>query len=186
MIRGVIGFYVKLVFLLRGGLNGLTDWLAHADRRIVKVALRKYGASVGAGTNIMPGLTLDNAANDFSNLAIGRDCYIGKGVFFDLAEKITIGDQVAVSARVIFLTHGDPGGTRPLAEYVPRKTGPIVVQFGAWVGAAAVLLPGVTIGERSVVGAGAVVADDVPGLTVVAGVPAKPIGHLGNRRDTRG
>jgi acetyltransferase-like isoleucine patch superfamily enzyme len=55
---------------------------------------------------------------------------------------------------------------------------PIVVKRNAWIGAAATILPGVTIGENSVVAAGAVVNKDVPPNTVVAGVPAKIVRQL--------
>ncbi|MDB5112014.1 MAG: acetyltransferase, partial [Mucilaginibacter sp.] len=55
---------------------------------------------------------------------------------------------------------------------------PIVVKRNAWIGAAATILPGVTIGENSVVAAGAVVTKDVPANTIVAGVPARAIKNL--------
>ena len=53
-----------------------------------------------------------------------------------------------------------------------------MIKRGAWIGAGAIILPNVTIGERAVVGAGAVVTKDVPPYTVVAGVPAKEIKKL--------
>ncbi len=62
--------------------------------------------------------------------------------------------------------------------YFPRVTGPIRVCRNAWIGAGAIVLPGVRIGECSVVGAGAVVTADVEPFTVVAGVPARLIRRL--------
>jgi acetyltransferase-like isoleucine patch superfamily enzyme len=56
---------------------------------------------------------------------------------------------------------------------------PIVIKRNAWIGAAVTILPGVTVGENSVVAAGAVVTKDVPANTVVAGVPAKVIKTIG-------
>jgi acetyltransferase-like isoleucine patch superfamily enzyme len=56
---------------------------------------------------------------------------------------------------------------------------PVHIKRNAWIGAAATILPGVTVGENSVVAAGALVAKDVPDNTVVAGVPAKVIRDLG-------
>jgi acetyltransferase-like isoleucine patch superfamily enzyme len=55
---------------------------------------------------------------------------------------------------------------------------PIVVKRNAWIGAAATILPGVTIGENAVVAAGAVVSRDVPANSIVAGVPAKVVKTL--------
>ncbi len=55
---------------------------------------------------------------------------------------------------------------------------PILIKQNAWIGAAATILPGVTIGENSVVAAGAVVSKDVPDNTIVAGIPAKIIKSL--------
>ena len=53
--------------------------------------------------------------------------------------------------------------------------GPVKIGRGAWIGAGAIILPGVTVGERSVVGAGSVVTRDVEPLSVVAGNPARPV-----------
>jgi acetyltransferase-like isoleucine patch superfamily enzyme len=57
-------------------------------------------------------------------------------------------------------------------------TKPIVIKRKAWIGAAATILPGVTIGENSVVAAGAVVSKDVPDNTIVGGIPAKVLKNL--------
>jgi len=59
----------------------------------------------------------------------------------------------------------------------------VVIKRGAWIGAGAIILPNVTIGERAVVGAGAVVTRDVPPYTVVAGVPAREIKKLSPKTD---
>lgn len=56
---------------------------------------------------------------------------------------------------------------------------PIHLEDDVWIGSGAVVLPGVTIGEGSVVAAGAVVSKDVPPMTIVGGVPAKPIKGIG-------
>ncbi|WP_420360969.1 acyltransferase [Companilactobacillus halodurans] len=58
------------------------------------------------------------------------------------------------------------------------KTAPITIKEGAWIGAKAVLLPGVTIGKHAIVGAGSVVTKDVTEYTVVGGNPAKVIKTL--------
>jgi acetyltransferase-like isoleucine patch superfamily enzyme len=108
----------------------------------------------------------------------GRFITIGKGVFINHACSfldmggITIEDDVLVGPKVNLVTENhplDPANRRALI------CEPIVIKRNAWIGAAATILPGVTIGENAVVAAGAVVSKNVAANTVVGGVPAKPI-----------
>lgn len=106
---------------------------------------------------------------------IGANCHINHDVFLLGRTGITIGNDVVLSARCMLLDAGLD--THSLAGFDERRhiDGPIVVGDGAWVGAGAIILPGVNIGERSIVGAGSVVTKDVPARTVVAGNPARVI-----------
>jgi acetyltransferase-like isoleucine patch superfamily enzyme len=72
-----------------------------------------------------------------------------------------------ISPKVTLITEGHPVVSAERYEFI--TVAPIVIEAGAWIGAAATILPGVRIGHDSVVGAGAVVAKDVPPLTVVSG-----------------
>jgi len=108
----------------------------------------------------------------------GRFIKIGKNVFINHActfldqGGITVEDEVLIGPKVNLITENhslDPGDRRTLI------CKPIVIKRNAWIGAAATILPGVTIGENSVVAAGAVVSKDVPANTVVGGIPAKHI-----------
>ncbi len=93
--------------------------------------------------------------------SVGQACS-----FLDLG-GITIGDRTMISPKVTLVTEGHPVD---LAErYAHVTVAPIVIEEDVWIGAAATVLPGVRIGRGSVVGAGAVVARDVPPLTVVTG-----------------
>lgn len=65
--------------------------------------------------------------------------------------------------------------TKPIIQQGYTKTKPVVIGDDVWIGARAIILPGVNIGSHSVVGAGAVVTKDVPDYSVVGGVPAKVI-----------
>ncbi|MFG3689958.1 DapH/DapD/GlmU-related protein [Micromonospora sp. NPDC047740] len=88
---------------------------------------------------------------------------------------VTLGDNVYITAGVQFVTHD--GGTLILRKDHPdlEWTAPIIVSDDVYIGIRAIILPGVTIGNRCVIGAGSVVARDVPDNTVAAGVPARPI-----------
>jgi acetyltransferase-like isoleucine patch superfamily enzyme len=80
---------------------------------------------------------------------------------------------------VLVLTHTNVGyKDHPLQEYFPASAAPVCIESGSFVGAGVTLLPGVTIGARSVVAAGAVVTEDVPPGTLVAGVPARTVRSL--------
>ena len=124
--------------------------------------------------NIPPGVT------------VGRGVYISRGVIFDYgyARHITIEDGATLVSGSVILCHDASSFRRLGVTWVA----PVKVCRGAYIGAYAILLPGVTVGEGAVVGAGAVVADDVPPGTVVGGVPARPLGsvaELDSRRSSR-
>jgi len=110
---------------------------------------------------------------------IGKKVYIGEDlivseVLEDFSEKLIIEDRVAIAQRVTFVTASDPNYSR-LWDYVKIIRGKIIIKHDAWIGAGVIILPNVTVGECSIVGAGAVVTKDVPPYTIVAGIPAKPI-----------
>ena len=132
----------------------------HAD------ALRQFGARVGADAMVVGPISIVNARKDFGNLAIGKRTHIGSEVFFDLAERITVEDGATISMRAVIITHFDAGRST-LAESRGRQEGPVVIGANAYIGAAAVILHGVTIGEGALVAAGAVVSKDVPPGAVV-------------------
>lgn len=112
----------------------------------------------------------------------GRHINLGKRVFINHACSfldlggITIEDDVQIGPRVNLVTENhplDPSNRKSL----DLKS--ILIKRNAWIGAAATILPGITIGENAVVAAGAVVNKDVPDNTIVAGVPAKIIRTIG-------
>jgi maltose O-acetyltransferase len=114
-----------------------------------------YGSyiSVGAGTFINFGLT----ALDVAPITIGRDVQMGPNV------------------QLLTPTHPlDPQQRRDKLE----SAKPITIEDNVWIGGGAIVLPGVTVGKNSVVGAGAVVTRDVPPNTVAVGNPARVIRHL--------
>jgi acetyltransferase-like isoleucine patch superfamily enzyme len=110
--------------------------------------------------------------------AIGRDVYIADELMVveELADQsnLVIGDRVSIAPRVTLVSSSHPNRSR-IRGFAPTGRGPVVIESDAWIGAGAVVLPGVRIGRGAVVGANAVVTTDVPPLNVVAGQPAKTI-----------
>ena len=113
------------------------------------------------------------------NVRIGKDCGVNEGVFILGHESIDIGDNVVLSAGCMLIDSGLALEDFATRESPPHVSRPIVIEDGAWIGAGAIILPGVRIGRKAVVGAGSVVTRDVPPGTVVAGNPARVIRELG-------
>jgi acetyltransferase-like isoleucine patch superfamily enzyme len=116
---------------------------------------------------------------------IGEQTVINFGVYIVIpmsekgAErgKIKIGNRVAIATNTVIVGESNPNFS-VLAEIYPTDDRPINIKDDVWIGANVVILPGVTIGEQSIVAAGAVVNRDVPPRTVVAGIPARVIKKL--------
>ena len=106
-------------------------------------------------------------------LRVGRETYISPSARFDgrFLFLISIGSETTISARVDFIAH-DAAPKRRLGY---TMMAPVAVGDRVYIGARAVILPGVTIGDDAVVGAGSVVSRDVPPGVVVAGNPARKI-----------
>jgi acetyltransferase-like isoleucine patch superfamily enzyme len=128
-------------------INGEIPWMVH------------YTSTVGGDIQI--------GKNVFRSFALSGGCYI-QGI-----NGLRIGDDTlfAAGVKIISANHDfDNFG-------VMEKSEPLVIGRHCWIGANAVILPGVTLGDNVVVGAGAVVTKSIPDNTIVAGVPARPIGQ---------
>jgi len=125
-----------------------------------------------------------------SGVRIGKGAFINQGVWFidrlDGAGYIQVGENVAIApgACLVAASHPNRSCLRDLYECDIYK--PVVLENDCWVGAHAVILPGVRVGQRAVVGAGSVVTCDVPDDTVVVGVPAREIGKVWERFPRKG
>lgn len=101
---------------------------------------------------------------------VGKEVFINFGCTFLDQGGITLDDGVFIGPGAKILTERHP--EQPEIRHT-LLTRPVVIRRKAWIGAGAMILPGVTVGENAIVAAGAVVTKDVPDNTVVAGVPAK-------------
>ena len=135
--------------------------------------LHQLFGSLGDGAVIRPPFACDYGYN----IRLGRNAFINFNcVFLDCA-SIEIGDNLQMGPAVQIYT-----ATHPLEADV-RRSGlesarPVSIGHDVWIGGGAIILPGVTIGDRSVIGAGSVVVHDVPAAKVVAGNPARIIREL--------
>ena len=129
-------------------------------KRIRKLLLGSYKLAVEDGMIVGKGVSIVGGAN------FGSEPYL-----------ITLGDYVRISMGVMFITHD--GGTwafRDLEEYKDViKYGRIKIGAHSFIEAKAIIMPGVTIGERCVIGVGSVVTKDIPNGSVACGIPAKVI-----------
>lgn len=112
---------------------------------------------------------------------IGSKTYIGEDILIidepsDVG-MVAIGKRVAIAPRVTLVTSSYANFSR-IRHLTPEKHAKIIVKDDAWIGTGVIVLPGVTIGECSVVAAGAVVTKDVPSFSIVAGIPARLVGRV--------
>jgi putative colanic acid biosynthesis acetyltransferase WcaF len=138
-----------------------------APRLIRPIILRIFGAKVGTGVNIRRGVRVHFPWN----LEIGDDCWIGEEVWIINHEKVTIGSDVCISQRSIICSGGHDYRSTSL-EYAHK---PVTIKDGAWVCLDAKVLPGVTIGECSVVSAGEIARKSLPDFSLLVGGQVRPI-----------
>lgn len=141
---------------------------ASEPEEIRSVLSKITGFEVDATTMVFPPFQINYGKNTKlgKNVFINFDC-----TFLDLG-GITIDDNVMLAPKVSLLSEGHPVSINDRQTLAVSK---IHIKKNAWIGANATILHGVTIGENSVVAAGAVVSKDVPANTVVGGIPAKNI-----------
>jgi acetyltransferase-like isoleucine patch superfamily enzyme len=172
------------------GLPVVVRYLRNPNPRVTARILQAFGAEIGENTTFKRSIYIDNSyedensAGDFRFLRVGRNCYIGDEVYFDLAHTVYIGDNSVVSGRVSLLTHADCNRSRFVSSCFPRSCAPLTVGAGAWIGFGATLLPGCQVGDEAVVAAGALLRAHAPTRTLYAGVPAKLVRTLAGIPDT--
>jgi acetyltransferase-like isoleucine patch superfamily enzyme len=147
---------------------GLKDVELGKDVRIAQPTLvNLYGCRIGDETKIGAFVEIQR------NASVGARCKISSHSF--ICEGVTIEDEVFVGHGVMFINDRLPRATVAgnLQTDKDWKVVPTRVCRGASIGSGAAILCGITIGERALIGAGAVVTRDVPADTTVAGVPAR-------------
>lgn len=159
----------------------ITHWRLYFSSTMRKLAHSKF-RYFGDGAEIRPGAYVVVC----SKVSLGRRVIVRPGCMFFADPRpegagITIEDDVMLGSGVhIYVNnHIFDDVKRPIIDQGHSPSEPVVIKRGAWIGANCVLLPGVTIGENAVVGAGSVVTRDVPAQVIAAGNPAKTLRRLG-------
>jgi len=130
------------------------------------------GMKVGKNPKVEPGVIFMG----HHLISIGDDFVCSSGATIRaVGSRITIGNKVNIGpfAAIIGANHGTKPGT-PMQDQ-PQESHEVVIGDDVWIGAGAIILPGVEVGSGSVVGAGSVVSQDVLKMTIVAGIPAVKI-----------
>lgn len=153
-------WYVLSLVVFQSGwmpFYGMKRWL-----------LRRFGAAVGVGAVIKPHVRIKFPWR----LRLGAHCWIGEDVWIDNLADVEIADDACVSQGA-YLCTGSHDHRRVTFDLIVK---PIVIEEAGWVGARAVVLPGVTVGRGAVIAAGSVVTRDVPAGVIVGGSPCRVIG----------
>lgn len=128
--------------------------------------------------SIAPVPSWRTALHRWRGVKIGKNVYVGYDVIFDriYPDQIIIEDYVEIGDRSIISAHSR--GSMILRDSYKREIKPVTIRRGAWIMPGVIIVPGVEIGEMSVVATGAVVTKDVPSEHMVAGVPARVVKDL--------
>lgn len=145
--------------------------------RLRELTHRLLGIRIGRSTLIRGRLNLSGPPGCTSRLTIGSHCFFTTPLHVDLNSDVVIGNYVTIGHDVVIVTsaHEIGGPNRRCGKQVPP---PIRIGDGCWIGARVLLLPGVVLGEGSIIAAGAVVYSNVTPHTIVGGVPARLIRRL--------
>lgn len=195
-----LGFVIGKILSL---FSGRVDYLLYLFRRAIVTGYHEGRfKSFGKGSKLAPGLLLltpryitigknvsilkncvleCSPTNDsIPEMVLGNDISIGEYSHISCARQIVIGDGL-LTGRFVLITdnaHGQNARTELMTNPLSRKIyspGAITIGRNVWIGDKATILPNVTIGDGAVVAANAVVTNDVPPYSVVAGCPAKVV-----------
>lgn len=122
-------------------------------------------------------VTIYDSATIVGSVIVGDHTWIGPFCLLDGSGGIEIGSHCSISTACQIQTH-DTIRFALTGGRMPYDLSPVRIGNNCFLGAAAIVTRGVVIGDRSVIGAGAVVVSDVPAETIFAGVPAKQIGRV--------
>lgn len=144
-----------------------------------RVQVRGAGAvTIGDGVCFLPGVTpVELIVAPGAGLEIGAQTLLNFGCYIHVSESVVIGARCLIGPDVIIMDN-DLHDLDPRRRHERPPSRPVVLEENVWVGARAIILPGVTIGTGSVIGAGSVVTRAIPPQSLAAGMPARVIRSL--------
>jgi len=156
------GFIVRTVWHFVNAL--LLQSPLNPSSQVKIFVLRLFGARIGKGVVLKPSLNVKYPWN----LRIGDYSWVGENAWLDSLVSITIGSNCCISQGV-YLCTGNHDWSDPAFGLIVK---PIVIEDGAWVGARATVLPGVTVKDHSICAAGSVIVKNTNPYTIYSGNPA--------------
>lgn len=174
----MISWHRIRLFLIGCKFYIATNWVANCPsfhlRHWYYRNILKY--SLGKDSSIHMGVFVSG-----QNIRIGDNVVINRRVYLDGRIGITIKNNVNISPEVYILSlEHDPNN-----PMFATRGGEVIIEDHAWIGARAMIMPGIQIGEGAVVAACAVVTKDVEPYKIVAGIPARPIGQRSSKIEYR-
>lgn len=143
----------------------LFSWLERQEMNYLRSRMK-----MGKGVDTKKGLRVTKP----QNISIGDYVSIGPDVIMQAHAPIKIGEHTLIAAGVTIVTAGHEVDKRGFGMRAVNIL-PVHIGKSCWIGAGAIVLPGVTIGDGAVVGAGSVVTRDLPAEMICVGIPARPI-----------
>ena len=189
MIRDHRPYFVKRVYLrlqavyVKRYLKPQFDSLGASPTFMKPWHVELFGAPIRLGdcANVIAApdgkvrLSVWSDQPDTGGIFIGNHCLICPGVRIGSACRVVIGNDCMLASRA-YVTDSDWHDT--YNRIALGKRAPVIIADNVWIGDSAIVCKGVTIGENSIIGAGAVVAGDIPANVVAAGNPARIVKHL--------
>ena len=157
-IKGLMWYIVNVIFFINplNPVSGIKVFL-----------LRLFGARVGKGVRIKPGVNVKFPWK----LTVGDNAWIGENVWIDNLCPVIIGDNVCLSQGALLLT-GSHNHTKTSFDFIANE---IILEEGVWIGARAVVGGGVTCHSHSILGINAVAESDLKPYVIYMGNPATPV-----------
>lgn len=134
---------------------------------------------VGTGTTILTGsrIQLYPLEGNMPKIVFGENCYIGYHNSFLAAADIVIGNEVLMASNILISSENhstNPESDTPYMDQ-PLKASPVYIGDGTWLGERVMVMSGVSIGKKCVIGGGSVVTRDIPDYCIAVGSPARVV-----------
>ena len=141
---------------------------------------RPWGVKIGERSRLERRVWV-KLVSDVACAEIGSFCFVGAGTEFDICGSLVIGNHTVIAPGCFVTDHHHGILPDRRIDEQPCVAAPVKIGSDVWVGAGVCILAGVSVGDGAVIGAGAVVTHDISAYDIVAGVPAKIIGHRASR-----